>query len=192
MGEQISQLTHPEAVSIGALLLAFDSAAQLRPMVDASRVDADGRMRSLYRPVAKSGRCRNAATPLGTGTNVQNYPHELRNIFAASCLGWLLVQLDLSQAESRIVDGCSSDPRALELARTPPDLLDQHKLLASEVLTKPIDEVTAEVRQVVGKKGRHGVNYGLGPVTMSETLLKETKSRIIRTPDECQAILDGV
>jgi DNA polymerase I-like protein with 3'-5' exonuclease and polymerase domains len=185
-------LTDPRAVAIGTLLLAFKHALKMRGFVDAARVDADGRLRSLYRPVTKTGRCACASTPLGTGANAQNYPDELRDIFVAAHPGWLFVQLDLSQAESRIVDGCSSDPRALELARTPPDVLDQHKLLASEVLTKPIDEVTAEERKVVGKKGRHGVNYGLGPVTMSETLLKESKSRIIRTPDECEAILDGV
>jgi DNA polymerase I-like protein with 3'-5' exonuclease and polymerase domains len=185
-------LRYPRVEAIGTMLLAYASAAHLRAFVDASRVDTDGRMRSLYRPVAKSGRCRSAETPLKTGTNAQNYPHELRDIFVAAHPGWLLVQLDLSTAESRIVDGCSSDPRGLELARTSPAILDQHAQLAAEVLGKPLAEVTKEERQVVGKKGRHGMNYAMRGATMSDALLKETESRIVRSPEECQAILDGV
>jgi DNA polymerase I-like protein with 3'-5' exonuclease and polymerase domains len=182
-------LTHPPAVAIGTLLLAFKHALKMRGFVDAARVDADGRLRSLYRPVTKTGRCACASTPLGTGTNAQNYPAELRDIFVAAHPGWLFVQLDLSQAESRIVDGSSSDPRALVLARTSPVELDQHAQLAAEVLGKPVAEITKEERHAVGKKGRHGVDYGVGAVALSEQLLKK---KINRTPEECQEILNGV
>jgi len=182
-------LTDPPAVAIGTLLLASKHALKMRGFVDAARVDADGRLRSLYRPVTKTGRCACASTPLGTGANAQNYPAELRDIFVAAHPGCLFVQFDLSQAESRIVDGSSSDPHALVLARTSPVELDQHAQLAAEVLGKPVAEITKEERHVVAKKGRHGVDYGLGAVTLSEQLLK---SQINRTPEECQEILDGV
>lgn len=109
----------------------------------------------------------------------------------------LLVELDLSQAESRIVDGGSGDTRALELARTPPDQLDQHALFASEVLTfmrqesVTLGEVTKRERNVIGKKGRHATNYGEGGVVMSDSLVKETKGEIVLTPEECQDIIDA-
>lgn len=185
-------LRYKKARDVGQLILDYRHAQKMSEFVAETRVDADGRLRSLYRPLTKSGRLMASKTPIGTGTNLQNQPHKIRNIFVAARPDWLLGSLDLSQAESRIVDGSSSDPRGLELARTPPEDLDQHALMASEVLEKAIGEVTQEERQVVGKKGRHATNYGEGGAMMSDTLLTETESEVVRTPEECQDIIDAI
>lgn len=110
----------------------------------------------------------------------------------------LLVELDLSQAESRLVDGASGDRRALELARTPPDQLDQHALMASEVLSYlrgelvAADAVTKRDRNVIGKKGRHATNYGEGGLMMSDSLIKETDGEVVLTPEECDEIIQAI
>jgi len=113
-------------------------------------------------------------------------------MFTASHPDHLLCELDLSQAESRIVDGSSGDKRALELARTPPLQLDQHRLMASEVLGKDMRDVTKHERDNVGKRGRHATNYGMEGVRFSEVLIKETEGEFVLTPDECQDIIDAV
>jgi DNA polymerase-1 len=185
-------LKYKKARPVGEKLLEFRHAQKMSEFVAESRVDSDGRLRSLYRPLTKSGRLMASKTPVGTGTNLQNQPHKIRDIFVPSRPDWLLGSLDLSQAESRIVDGSSSDHRGLELARTPPHELDQHALMASEVLEKGIGEVTPVERQVVGKTGRHATNYGEGGQMMSDSLLIATESEIVRTPEECQDIIDTI
>jgi len=185
-------LRYKKARLVGEKILEYRHAQKMSEFVAEARVDADGRVRSLYRPLTKSGRCMASKTPIGTGANLQNQPHKIRDIFVPSRPDWLLGSLDLSQAESRIVDGSSSDPRGLELARTPPEELDQHALMASEVLGKPMGEVTPIERQVVGKTGRHATNYGERGETMSDSLLVATESEIVRTPEECQDIIDAI
>jgi DNA polymerase I-like protein with 3'-5' exonuclease and polymerase domains len=185
-------LKYKKARPVGQLVLDFRHAQKMSEFVAESRVSPDGRLRALYRPLTKTGRCMSAKTPMGEGTNLQNQARGVRDMFASTRPGWLLGSLDLSQAESRIVDGSSGDERALELARTPPDQLDQHALLASEVLGIAVEHVDKMSRDVVGKTGRHATNYGEGGAMMSDSLLKNTESRVVRTPEECQEIIDDI
>jgi DNA polymerase I-like protein with 3'-5' exonuclease and polymerase domains/uracil-DNA glycosylase len=185
-------LKYKKARPVGQLVLDFRHAQKMSEFVEEGRVSSDGRLRSLYRPLTKTGRCMSAKTPMGEGTNLQNQAREVRDMFASTRPGWLFGSLDLSQAESRIVDGSSGDSRALELARTPPDQLDQHALMASEVLGIAIEHVDKLSRDVVGKTGRHATNYGEGGAMMSDSLLKNTESRVVRTPEECQEIIDAI
>jgi hypothetical protein len=157
-----------------------------------TRLDRDGRMRSLFRPLTTTGRCRAQTPPTGVGTNLQNQLRSIRSMFVASKPGHLLLELDESQAESRLVDGASGDARALQLARTPPGALDQHRLMASEVLGKAMAEVTQPERENVGKRGRHACNYGMEGVRMSEVLIKETEGEVVLTPNECDDIIARV
>jgi DNA polymerase I-like protein with 3'-5' exonuclease and polymerase domains len=145
-------------------------------------------MRSLYRPLTTTGRLRAQTPPTGVGTNLQNQLRSIRSMFRAPD-GMLLCELDYSQAESRLVDGASGDPRALTLARTPPSALDQHRLMASEVLGKAMADVTKAERENVGKRGRHACNYGMEGVRFSEVLIRETEGEVVLTPEECDDII---
>jgi uracil-DNA glycosylase family 4 len=187
------QVRYPrKAGKVAQCILDFRYQEKLAQFTVPTRCDRDGRMRSLYRPLTITGRAKAQTPPTGVGTNLQNQPHPIRSMFTASDPDYLLCELDLSQAESRIVDGSSGDPRALELARTAPLELDQHRLMASEVLGKAMEEITKHERDNVGKRGRHATNYGMEGVRFSEVLIKETEGEVVLTPDECQAIINAV
>jgi len=186
-------LKYPKkAAAVGGLVLEFRHWEKISQFTAQARLDRDSRMRSLYRPLTETGRLRSQTPPTGVGTNLQNQPHKIRSMFVPSKPDHILAELDLSQAESRIVDGSSGNRRAMELARTPPGELDQHRLMASEVLGIPMDDVSPRDRNVVGKRGRHATNYGMEGVRFSEVLIVETESEVVLTPDECQAIIDKV
>jgi uracil-DNA glycosylase family 4 len=187
------QVRYPKkAGAVPQLILDFRHQEKLAQFTAPTRLDRDGRMRSLYRPLTITGRLKSQTPPTGVGTNLQNQPHAVRSMFTASRDDYLLCELDLSQAESRIVDGSSGDPRALELARTPPLDLDQHRLMASEVLGKAMEDVTKSERDNVGKRGRHATNYGMEGVRFAEVLIKETEGGTVLTPDECDEIISAV
>jgi uracil-DNA glycosylase family 4 len=185
-------LNYKKAKPVSDLILAFRHQEKVAQFTAPERLDRDGRMRSLFRPLTKTGRCRAQKPPTGVGTNLQNQFHKVRSMFVAAESGHLLCELDLSQAEARIVDGQSGDPRALKLARMGPLDLDQHRLMAAEYLGKEPSEVTEEEREVVGKRGRYATSYGMEGFRFSEVLLTETEGAVVRTPEECQEIIDGV
>jgi len=187
------QVRYPKkAGAVPQAILEFRHQEKVAQFTARTRLDTDGRMRSLFRPLTDTGRCRAQTPPTGIGTNLQNQLRSIRSMFVASKPGHLLLELDESQAESRLVDGASGDPRALALARTPPMQLDQHRLMASEVLGKEVMEVTPSERENVGKRGRHACNYGMEGLRFSEVLIKETEGEVVLTPDECQTIIDKV
>ena len=187
------QVRYPKkAGAVAERVIQFRHQEKKAQFTAPTRLDKDGRMRSLYRPLTTTGRCRAQTPPTGVGTNLQNQLRSIRSMFVASKPGHLLLELDESQAESRLVDGASGDPRALELARTPPGELDQHRLMASEVLGKQMEEVTQKERENVGKRGRHATNYGMEGVRFAEVLVKETEGEVVLSPDECQNIIDRV
>jgi len=157
-----------------------------------SKLTEDDRYLSQYALIPINARLASSTTPDGYGDNGQNVNRLLRDVFIPTREDWVVCKVDLSQAESRIVDGQSGDRRGIELAQTPPWELDQHRTMAAEVLDIAPEAVSEEERDVVGKRGRHAYNYGMEGFRMSEVLLLETESRIIRTPEECTEILDGI
>lgn len=186
------QLKYKKAAPVAETILAFRHQEKVAQFTMPSRLDKDGRMRSLFRPLTTTGRCRAQTPPTGVGTNLQNQLRSIRSMFCASRMDHLLLELDYSQAESRLVDGASGDRRALKLARTPPLELDQHRLMASEVLGKAMDQVTKSERENVGKRGRHATNYGMEGVRFSEVLIVETEGEVVLTPEECDDIIEKV
>jgi DNA polymerase-1 len=95
--------------------------------------------------------------------NLQNIPtgtdlaKKLRACFIAS-EGHSLLSLDYSQIELRVLAHVAQDYKMIEAFR---DDLDIHKLTASNVLNKPLGEVTKEERQLA-KTLNFGVIYGMG------------------------------
>lgn len=104
----------------------------------------------------------------GEGFNPQTVPKSVRQCFIADP-GFVLIQIDLAQAESRYVAWESPEPKLMEMLE---DGRDIHKYVASQIYRKPPEIVNDRERQL-GKKSGHAANYGVGPRTFSESCLVE-------------------
>lgn len=137
------------------------------------KLDSDGRLRCSYNPVGtKTGRLSSSQTIFGTGTNLQNLPTEMKKHLKADD-GYLLYEIDLSQAENRIVAFIAPEP-AMMYAFT--EGIDVHSFTASLIFGIPIDEIIQMNEEGIkapiggghrthrywGKTCNHALNYGLG------------------------------
>jgi uracil-DNA glycosylase family 4 len=184
-------LKYKKAAPVADLLLRFRHQEKVAQFTAPQRLDRDGRLRGLYRPLTTTGRLRAQTPPTGIGTNPQNQLRSIRSMFVASSPDHVLAEIDLSQAEARIVDGASGHPDALVRAQASPLDLDQHREMAAALFGKALEEVTDREREL-GKRSRHASAYGMEGARFSEILLTETESAIVLTPEECQELLDGV
>ncbi len=119
----------------------------------------------LLTPLKEDGRIYADWDPLGAGTgrmtcktpNLQQTPHELR-AYIKPREGHVLIKADFSQIELRIAAAIARDQRMLQAFREGTDL---HRLTASLILSKPLDEVSKEERQMA-KALNFGLLYGMG------------------------------
>ena len=124
---------------------------------------------------------------LGTATgrfsssnpNLQQVPHtqDYRSCFVASP-GYKLITADYSQMELRIMAALSNETMMLDAYRNGEDL---HKLTASLIFEKPIDEITKEERSV-GKKINFATIYGAGAyrIAIELDIPKEEAAKILQ------------
>lgn len=100
--------------------------------------------------------------------------------FVLSDEGYIIVRVDLSMVENRVVAYIAPDMnmiRAFELG------VDLHRKTAALILNKTIEEVTKDERNNVGKPCNHGGNYGMGYRKLSEKYqipLRDAKIRLAR------------
>ena len=130
--------------------------------------DYDGRMRTSYKIVgAETGRTsttimRSPVRPHKMGLAFQTMTKhgdtgaDLRSQFVADD-GYVIVEVDSSQAEARVVAILATDDDLLKLFNT----TDVHKLTSSMIFNVSTDRVTKELR-FVGKTTRHAGNYDMG------------------------------
>jgi DNA polymerase-1 len=119
----------------------------------------------LLTPLKEDGRIYPDWDPLGAETgrmtckapNLQQTPHELR-AYIKPKEGHVLIKADFSQIELRIAAALAKDKRMLQAFREGTDL---HRLTASLILSKPLDEVSKEERQMA-KALNFGLLYGMG------------------------------
>jgi len=119
----------------------------------------------LLEPARRGGRIYADWDALGAGTgrmtcsspNLQQTPHELR-AYIKPREGCVLVKADFSQIELRIAAALAKDRRMLQAFREGTDL---HRLTASLILSKGLDQVTKEERQLA-KALNFGLLYGMG------------------------------
>ena len=144
------------------------------------KLDDDQRVRSSINPVgAKTGRLSSGTTIFGTGMNLQNLPPDVREFLEFDGIGF---DIDLSQAENRIVAYCGPIPEMIECFETGQDV---HSKTASLIFGLPPNEIKAMdkakpkvmcrelgdgkyTHRFWGKKANHGLNYDLGPINFSE------------------------
>lgn len=145
------------------ILLEIRKLSKLKGTYLDVQLDTDKRLRCSFNPVGtESGRLSSSQTIFGTGTNLQNIPYEIRQ-FMLFDDGYIGYNIDLSQAENRIVAYVGPVD---EMIRAFEEKQDVHRLTASMIYGKPIEEVSADERQW-GKRANHGLNYDLGYRTFS-------------------------
>lgn len=118
-----------------------------------------------------------------TEPNLQNIPvrtelgRELRKMFVAGGEDKVLVDADYSQIELRVLAHISGDKTMTEAFKNNEDI---HAVTASQVLSKPIEEVTREERSSA-KAVNFGIVYGIGEYSLSRDLgisVKEARAYI--------------
>jgi len=114
----------------------------------------------------------------------------------------VLVEVDESQAEDRIVNGMSGDPQLMAVAQErpgSPGVRDRHLVNAAhifeveyEALAAAYERGDAEAveRRQLGKKTRHMLNYDGEGLRMSEVVLVESEGQLVLDPEECQEWID--
>jgi uracil-DNA glycosylase family 4 len=133
-------------------------------------LDTDSRLRCSFNPVGtQSGRLSSSETIFGTGTNMQNLPMEFRKYLIADD-DTMMYNIDLSQAENRVVAYISPEPNMIGAFEKHIDL---HRQTAGLIFSKSWEDVSDEQgsssigggnfsERFWGKKANHGLNYDLG------------------------------
>jgi DNA polymerase I len=142
-----------------------------------------GRIHADYRQLgAISGRM-SCSRP-----NIQQQPSkklpEWRTIFTAAP-GNVMVVADYSQAELRILTQLSQDENFIRAYKNNEDL---HKLTASKIYHKSLDDVTKTERQIC-KSVNFGLSYGMSSIGLQRRL--KTDSGIEITEDEAKNTVKG-
>lgn len=149
-------------------------------------LDTDNRLRCSFNPVGtESGRLSSSETIFDTGTNMQNLPMEFRKYLIADDDN-MMFNIDLSQAENRVVAYIAPEPNMISAFENSIDL---HRQTAGLIFGIPWDCVSDEPgscdigggkfsQRFWGKKANHGLNYDLGYKTFAfyyELLEKDAK-----------------
>lgn len=154
--------------------------------------DVSGREKRVHtsfnQTVAATGRL-SSSNP-----NLQNIPirtelgNEIRRCFVAP-EGYVLVSLDYSQIELRVMAHVSKDKNLMRIFRKG---IDVHKAAASTIFNVPVEKVTKEQRRV-GKTVNFAVMYGMSEFGLSDLLgIPEEMARVYiqRYFDQFPAIKD--
>jgi DNA polymerase-1 len=147
-----------------------------------AKPDYDGRMRTSIRICGtETGRTSNSilkppVRPTKVGLAFQTMTKhgeigaELRSYFNADP-GYSFVEMDLSQAEARIVALLGRDEKTLKLFD---DRVDIHRLTASWIFGVSTEKVTGELR-FIGKTCRHAGNYDMGKRRLMQIVNTDAK-----------------
>ena len=159
-------------------ILSVRETVKLRSFLKAE-IEQDGRMRTFYNiSGTTTGRLSSGENIWGRGTNLQNIPRELRDIFVADD-GFVLWQADGMQAEDRVVAYLSGEPVLINAYAKG---MDTHAIMAQILFGVPYEHVVAGKKagdptmtlyRDAAKRIRHGWNYGMGAGRMTEVIQNE-------------------
>lgn len=166
------RLKHPEDPDIKALLELAKCEKALSSYIRIGH-DDDGRVRySLSGVGTETGRWSSHKDPWGRGMNAQTLGSRgvanIKSMFETRP-GWVFLQCDLKQAESRFVAYDAVEERLISMLENGEDV---HRFVAGKIYNKPTEQVTKEERQL-GKKSGHGANYAMKETTFMDSCLKE-------------------
>lgn len=141
---------------------------------------------TLYSPGTETHRDSCSKDPWDRGLNAQTLPAHLRSMFVPPP-DHLLVEVDLAQADARVVAWDAAEPTLMEFFNSRRDI---HRYVASqpELFSCSPDSVTGEQRQL-GKKVGHAANYGVGAATLAESCLKEMN--LVISEQRAERMLQG-
>ena len=105
-------------------------------------------------------------SPAPYGNNFQNRSKKFRSIFKPFSDDFLFIGADYSGAEAYIVAFRCEDEKTMKVFEENGDI---HKLTASLMFNKSVEEVTKEER-TIGKRIRHAGNYGMSWKKLSEIM----------------------
>lgn len=180
------QLKHPDNELI-PMMMEYSKLATIEENYCKMRLDDDGRFRfSLNIAGTKSGRFNSSETPWGTGRNGQNMPSgrkgvQFKQVFIPD-EGKKLIQVDLSQAELRVVAWLADEEQLIELLESGKDV---HQYTADQV--KRVTGV--EVSRPLGKMLNHAANYGMGARKFASACL--VQQGIVITELQAQQLLEA-
>lgn len=143
-------------------------------------IDNDNRIRCALNPVGtKTGRLSSGKTIFRTGMNLQNLSPDVRKFLLVD-ENYICYNIDLSQAENRIVAYCGPVPEMIDCFETGQDV---HSKTAGLMFGLPPAEIKRMDKEDIrcaqlaggrythrnwGKKANHGLNYDEGANTFSE------------------------
>lgn len=120
------------------------------------KTDSDGHVRSTY-GFAETGRFTSSKSPMGTGYNLQNWPRDMRVMLRSDDDDHVLIEMDLAQAEARVVAWKS---RATKLIQEFLDGVDYHVTTACNVFDLSAEKIFYAERYT-GKRVNHASNYDM-------------------------------
>jgi DNA polymerase-1 len=164
------RLKNPKCPSLNALIEVSELQKEISSYLG-FEYDPDDRVRytlNLAGTETLRGTC--YKDPWDRGLNAQTIPGGLKSMFKAP-EGRVLIEVDLRQADARVVAWDSADPVLVDFYKSGQDI---HRYVASqpELFNCDVSKVTKEQRQL-GKKVGHAANYGVGPATLADSCLKE-------------------
>ena len=121
-----------------------------------ARLSPEGRMLCSY-GYTKTGRLTSSTNHQDCGTNVQNIPKHLRQIFIPE-EGHVFIDADLSQAEVRVMAYLIHSDKLKDVFKSGKKI---HRVVGSWIYNKPEDSLTPE-EYLLAKKTVHGSDYKMG------------------------------
>ena len=167
--EEVLKRLAGRGVKEASLIIKYRGLMKMLTSYYEIKLDDDQRLRTSFNPVGtKNGRLSSGKTIFGTGANMQNIPKPFRKYMLAD-EGYVLVNIDLAKAENKVVAYIAPDENMIHAFEAGIDL---HKLTASLIFRKPIEEISDAPGSCSigsgefserdwGKKANHGLNYGL-------------------------------
>lgn len=173
--KRLARRKDKEVQEAAQIILQIRQKAKMNGTYYKMALDNDGRLRSSMNPVGtRYGRLSSSKTIFGTGANVQNQPQEMKQ-FMLPDEGYVAYDIDLSQAENRIVAYLGPEPTMIDAFETGKDI---HSRTAALIFGIPEDQISRErgssdigggrqSQRFWGKKANHAFNYGQGYKTFS-------------------------
>lgn len=148
------------------------------------KLDDDGRMRSSVDLTGtRTGRLAYRASLSGSGTNLQNQPEELRQMYIADD-GMVFIYSDYSQAEARVVAHYAQCRGLIELFEDP--TRDIHCENAARIFGRRFPKLVEHGGDVLpeerylAKRVVHASNYGMGPDRLVQIVNQDAETTGVR------------
>lgn len=211
--EALLKLQVKRPMPIFELLLKHRHVEQVHKLLGA-KIGPDGRMHTSLSCGTHTGRLQSRETPFGHGTNLQNLPRKggIRNLYLAD-EGKIFLAGDYEKAEAYAMGYEANDPAYIDALEhcwkcggngiglyEAPDHPqpcseckgtgrgDIHRKNAQVIFDKL--DINDDERQI-GKRACHGINYGMGPLTLCNYILKELGAEYAITMKEAKGFREA-